>query len=302
MGEGRWLAADGFGIRRIDWPAPAGPVKGSILFLPGRGDFYEKYLETLAQWHAEGWQVTASDWRGQADSGRLGLDATTGHIDDFATWIEDLGLLWKSWRAQTPGPHILVGHSMGGHLVLRALAEAQVDPDGVILSAPMLGFLDHRVPQGLMHGLARLMKRLGDPRRPAWKWSEKPGEVPAARVHLLTHDEERYADELWWREHRQQLIMGPGSWGWVERAYASMRLLAARGVLEAVKVPVLIFASDNDKLVAWDAIAKAAPRLSDCELVHFGREARHEILRESDPVRGRALAACTAFLDRIAAG
>ncbi len=300
--ESRWNAADGFAIRRIDWPAPVGPVKGSILFLPGRGDFYEKYLETLAQWHSEGWQVTASDWRGQADSGRLGLDATTGHIDDFATWIEDLGCLWKSWRAQTPGPHILAGHSMGGHLVLRALAEAQVDPDGVILSAPMLGFLDHRVPQALMHGLARLMKRLGDPRRPAWKWSEKPGEVPAARVHLLTHDEERYADELWWREHRQQLIMGPGSWGWVERAYASMRLLAAPNVLEAIKVPVLIFASDNDKLVAWGAIAKAAPRLSDCELVHFGREARHEILRESDPVRGRALAACTAFLNRIAAG
>ena len=300
--ESRWLAVDGFAIRRIDWPAPIGAVKGSILFLPGRGDFYEKYLETLAQWHGEGWQVTASDWRGQADSGRLGLDATTGHIDDFATWIEDLGCLWKSWRAQTPGPHVLAGHSMGGHLVLRALAEAQVDPDGAILSAPMLGFLDHRVPQALMHGLARLMKRLGDPRRPAWKWSEKPGEVPAARVHLLTHDEERYADELWWREHRQQLIMGPGSWGWVERAYASMQLMAAPGALEAVKVPVLIFASDNDKLVAWDAIAKAAPRLSDCELVHFGREANHEILREIDLVRNRAMAACTAFLNRIAAG
>ena len=300
--ESRWLAADGFAIRRIDWPAPVGAVKGSILFLPGRGDFYEKYLETLAQWHGEGWQVTASDWRGQADSGRLGLDATTGHIDDFATWIEDLGFLWKSWRAQTPGPHILAGHSMGGHLALRALAEAQVDPDGVILSAPMLGFLDHRVPQALMHGLARLMKRLGDPRRPAWKWSEKPGEVPAARVHLLTHDEARYADELWWREHRPQLIMGPGSWGWVERAYASMRIMAAPNVLEAIKVPILIFASDNDKLVAWAAIAKAAPRLSDCDLVRFGREANHEILREIDPVRNRAMAACTAFLNRIAAG
>ena len=300
--ESRWQAADGFAIRRIDWPAPIGPSKGSILFLPGRGDFYEKYLETLGQWHADGWHVTASDWRGQADSGRLGLDPTTGHIDDFATWVEDLAHLWQTWRAQTPGPHVLAGHSMGGHLVLRALAEAQVDPDGAILSAPMLGFLDHRVPQALMHGLARLMKRLGDPRRAAWKWSEKPGEVPAARVHLLTHDQDRYADELWWREHRPALVMGPGSWGWVERAYASMRLLAARGVLETVKVPVLIVASDNDKLVAWDAIAAAAPRLADCELVHFGHEARHEILRESDPVRGRALAACSAFLNRIAAG
>ena len=304
--ESRWQAGDGFAIRRIDWPAPrgtapTGTAKGSILFLPGRGDFYEKYLETLAHWAAGGWQVTASDWRGQGDSGRLGLDATTGHIDDFATWVEDLGFFWQRWQAETPGPHVLAGHSMGGHLVLRALVEAQVDPDGVILSAPMLGFTAQPLPPALMHWAAKLMTKLGDPRRPAWKWSEKPGQVPAARIHLLTHDTERYADELWWREHRPQLVMGPGSWGWVERAYASMRLLAAPGVLERVQVPVLMFGTDTDKLVAWTAMATAATRLGDCELLHFGIEAHHEILRESDPVRGRALAACDAFLARIAA-
>ena len=304
--ESRWQAADGFSIRRIDWPAQTAigadsNAKGSILFLPGRGDFYEKYLETLAQWAADGWHVTASDWRGQGDSGRLGRDATTGHIDDFATWANDLGFFWKRWRAETPGPHVLAGHSMGGHLVLRALAEAQVDPDGAILSAPMLGFTAQPLPPAAMHLLARAMTKLGDPRRPAWKWSEKPGQVPAARIHLLTHDEERYADELWWRAHRPQLVMEPGSWGWVERAYASMRLLAAPGVLERVQVPVLLFGTDTDKLVSWPAMAKAAVRLGDCELLHFGIEAHHEILRETDAVRGRALAACAAFLARIAA-
>ena len=297
--ESRWTAADGFQIRRTDW-ALAGPAKGSILFLPGRGDFYEKYLETLAHWAADGWHVTASDWRGQGDSGRLGTDATTGHIDDFATWVVDLAHLWQRWSRETPGPHVLAGHSMGGHLVLRALAEQQVDPAGAILVAPMLGFLDRGVPQGLMHGLARLMKALGDPRRPAWKWSEKPGAVPAARIHLLTHDPDRYADELYWRAQRPQLVMEPGSWGWVERAYASMRLLAAPGVLESVKTPVLMLGTDSDKLVAWEAVAKAATRLGDCELVHFGIEAHHEILRESDAVRDRALAACRAFLKRMA--
>ncbi len=304
--ESRWQAADGLAIRRIDWPAPSGKAptgtaKGAILFLPGRGDFYEKYLETLAHWAADGWQVTASDWRGQGDSGRLGLNATTGHIDDFATWVDDLAGFWQRWKAETPGPHVLAGHSMGGHLVLRALAEGRVDPDGAMLSAPMLGFTAQPLPQAAMHWVAKLMTKLGDPRRPAWKWSEQPGAVPAARIHLLTHDAERYADELWWREHRPQLVMEPGSWGWVERAYASMRLLAAPGVLERVQVPVLMFGTDTDKLVAWNAMAKAATRLGDCELLHFGIEAHHEILRESDAVRGRALAACDAFLARIAA-
>ena len=300
--ESRWQAADGWSIRRIDWPAPAGAAKGSILFLPGRGDFYEKYLETLGHLAAEGWQVTASDWRGQAGSGRLGTDAVTGHIDDFATWVEDLAHLWRKWTAETPGPHVLAGHSMGGHLAMRAVAEGQVDPAGLILSAPMLGFTSSGLPDAVMHFAAKAMKALGDPRRPAWKWSEKPGALPAARAHLLTHDPDRYADEIWWREHRPELVMGPGSWGWVERGYASMRLMATPGMLEKVRVPVLMFGTDTDKLVAWKAIAKAATRLGDCELVHFGVEAHHEILRESDPARDRALAACDAFLSRIAAG
>ena len=300
--ESHWTAADGFAVRRIDWPTAAGQAKGSILFLPGRGDFYEKYLEALAHWAALGWHVTASDWRGQAGSGRLGNDAVTGHIDDFATWVEDLAHFWSSWKAETPGPHFLAGHSMGGHLALRAVAEGQVDPDGLILSAPMLGFTSSVLPEAVMHLAARLMKALGDPRRPAWKWSEKPGELPAARAHLLTHDAERYADELWWREQRPELVMGPGSWGWVERGYASMRLLGSAGVLERVACPVLMFGTDTDKLVAWKAIARAATRLRDCELLHFGIEAHHEVLREADPVRNRALAACDAFLARIAAG
>lgn len=299
--ESRWEAADGWSVRRIDWPAPAKGAKGSILFLPGRGDFYEKYLETLSHWHASGWHVTASDWRGQGDSGRLGNDPVTGHIDDFSTWCEDLAQLWKRWKAETPGPHVLAGHSMGGHLVLRTVAEGLADPAALILSAPMLGFTASLLPPSVMHVTTRLIRALGDPRRPAWKWSEAPGQVPEARIHLLTHDEERYADELWWREHRQQLVMGPGSWGWVERAYASMRRLEEPGMLENVTMPVVIVATDDDKLVGWKPIARAALRLPDCELVHFGKEARHEVLREADPVRDKALAAIDAMLARVAA-
>ena len=57
------------------------------------------------------------------------------------------------------------------------------------------------LPLGLLHAAARLMTKVGKPTRPAWKWSEKPGEMPADRSDLLTHDGARYADELWWREH-----------------------------------------------------------------------------------------------------
>jgi lysophospholipase len=110
----------------------------------------------------------------------------------------------------------------------------------------------------------------------------------------------RYADEEYWREQRPELVMGPASWRWVERAYASWRLLEAPGALEAVTTPVLILSTSVDALVSHPANLRAAARLPQGELVAFGPEARHEILREVDPVRDRALAAISEFLDRSA--
>jgi lysophospholipase len=296
--ESRWRAPDGHAIRRIDWPDLSKESRGSLLFLPGRGDAYEKYLETLAHWHAQGWRVTAIDWRGQAGSGRLGADAVTGHVDDFTHWLADLAAFWREWTVETPAPHVLAGHSMGGHLALRAVGEAAVRPDALVLSAPMLGFLPEWLPDTLQQLVARLMCRAGDPRRPAWKWSEKPGEVPEGRARLLTHDAERYADELWWRRHRPELAMGPGSWGWVRAGLASMAALARPGVLEGVDVPVLLLSVSGDALVSAPAIARAAARLPRGEHVAFGPEAYHEVLREAEPVRERALTAIDDFLDR----
>ena len=298
--ETTWRAPDGHAIRRIDWPGAASSPRGSILFLPGRGDHYEKYLETLEQWHRAGWRVAAADWRGQGGSGRLGADSTTGHVRDFSVWLDDLAAFWRVWTAATPGPHVLAAHSMGGHLALRAVAEGLVRPDALVLVAPMLGMAGPPLPLAVLQGVAGLMKRIGPPARPAWKWSEKPGEIPAARETLLTHDADRYADEVWWREHRPELVMGPGSWGWVERAYASTRALFALGTLEHATVPTLMIATTADRLVKFAAIERACRRMPNCELVRFGKEARHEILREADPVRDRAIAEIAQFLDRVA--
>ncbi len=294
-----WTAEDGHTLRRIDWPGSDTDSRGSILFFPGRGDNYEKYLESLEEWHRAGWRVTAADWRGQGGSGRLGSDEFTGHIDDFGTWIDDLAHLWSAWIAETPGPHVLAAHSMGGHVVMRALIENKVDPDAVFLSAPMLGMAGPPLPLTILHAVANMMTVIGDRKRQAWKWSEKPGALPEGRANLLTHDPDRYADEQWWREHRPELVMGPASWGWVERAYASWKELEASGAMEAVHTPVLIVSTTSDKLVSHSANVRAAKRLPNGELFEFGDEAHHEILREVDAVRDRAMAAIAEFLDRV---
>ena len=297
--ESVWHAADGHALRRIDWNGAA-QARGSLLFLPGRGDFYEKYLESLEEWHREGWQVTAADWRGQAGSGRLGNDALTGHVSDFDEWVEDLAHFWKTWKAERPGPHVLVAHSMGGHIAVRALISRAVDPDAVVLSAPMLGMAGPPLPLALLHTVSKIMAGIGSRTRPAWKWSEKPGELPAGRRELLTHDKDRYEDEIHWRTERPELVMGPGSWGWVERAYASTRVIEERGALETIDTPVLIVSTSDDKLVRHEAGVRAAQRLAHGELVAFGPEARHEVLREVPAVRDKAMAAIAEFLNRVA--
>src|SRR5690606_27146053 len=104
--EDLWLAPDGWPIRRIDWTTPHAPI-GSILFVAGRSDMYEKYLEPWEQMNAAGWCVTAIDWRGQAGSGRMLDDPHVGHIDDFSIWVADLENFYATWAADMPGPHVV---------------------------------------------------------------------------------------------------------------------------------------------------------------------------------------------------
>ncbi|MEQ1725744.1 MAG: alpha/beta hydrolase [Sphingopyxis sp.] len=292
-------AADGWPLRSIIWPAPQGAVRGSLLFLGGRGDHFEKYLESFADWHARGWQVESVDWRGQGGSGRLSSDPHVGHCHSFAQWIDDIAEYAAAWTARTAGPHVIIAHSMGGHLLLRALSDRRIVPDAAVLVAPMLGFTAP-YPDGVGHWIARTMCRIGDPARAAWKVSEKPGSKISLRQMLLTHDNDRYADELWWRAKDPSLELGPASWRWVEQAYASFAQLGQPEALESVATPVLVLVASADKLVSPSAARRLAARLPHGETHVYGREAAHELLREVDAVRDDVLARIDAFLDKEA--
>jgi lysophospholipase len=289
-----WSAADGWPLRRFAWPVESGNPRGSILFQGGRGDIVEKYLETFVHWHNRGWSITSFDWRGQGGSGRLSPDPHVGHAESFDPFIADFRGFYADWAPSAPGPHVAMGHSMGGHLVLRALAEGAARPDAAVLVAPMLGLGS---PLGATAGgwLARLMARLGNPARAAWKANERPIS-PSPRQVLLTHDVERYADEMWWKEQKPDLACGPPSWQWLAQAFGSTAALQGDSRLGSLAVPVLMLVADADKLVDPKAARRIAAKLPDCTLVRFGAESAHEILREVDPVRDRAIAAIDSFL------
>ena len=291
---GEWIAPDGWGHRRFDWPAREA-ARGSILFQGGRGDIVEKYLESFDHWHRAGWSVTSFDWRGQGGSGRLAADPMVGHATDFAPWIDDLAAFWRDWTATQPAPHVAMGHSMGGHLILRGIAEGRVDPDAVVLIAPMLGLHGRPLPPLWGRRVARMMTWIGAPDRSAWKSNEIPG-AGTTRQALLTHDADRYADELWWKAEKPALALGPPSWAWVAAAYESTLAMATPGAVEHVAQPILFIGSDADKLVDPAAIRAFAARLPHGVLQMYGDESAHEILREADPVREDALARIDAFL------
>lgn len=292
-------ATDGWPLRRFAWPASADRPRprGSLMVQAGRGDFIEKYLEPLAHWHACGWELEGFDWRGQGGSGRLLADPAIGHAASFDPWLDDLAAAVTRWRNATPAPHVLIGHSMGGHLVLRLLAERRPLVAGAVLLSPMLGFSMGALPAWGARLIAGAACRIGLSERAAWGGGRQA--MPAHRERNLTHSAERYADELWWRTQRPELAIGAPSWGWLRAGLASMARLARPGVLEAVEAPILILATPHDGLVSAAAIRRAAARLPNARLRMFDTGA-HELLREADDVRLPALAAIDDFLDEVA--
>ncbi len=290
---GHWAAPDGWVLRRFDWPA-ASP-RGHLLFQGGRGDTFEKYLETFAHLHAKGWSVTSFDWRGQGGSGRLSDNPRVGHADDFGVFVDDLAAFWRDWSVGRDGPRVALGHSMGGFLILRALLDDTIDPAAAILVAPMLGL---KSPVGAVWGgkIARFMARIGRPERAAWGGNERPASI-ATRQNLLTHDKTRYADEQWWYAQKPDIRLGPPSWAWVAESFAATAALAEDPRLGTMTTPLLMLVADTDGLVDAHTAIRIARQLPDAALVRFKLGTAHEILREADAVRDRALIVIDGFLD-----
>jgi lysophospholipase len=285
-----WTAPDGWAIRRMEWPQPAATApRGSLIFAGGRGDFIEKYLEAFAHWHGRGWNVTGFDWRGQGASRGTGFA-----VDSFDLLVDDLDALLSAWRAEGPGPHVAIGHSMGGHLLLRTLIERKPALDAVVLVAPMIVVNSAPIPSWLAPEMADAMCLLGFGPVPMWKTPPGPH-----RQRILTSSRERYEDEAWWWKKEPGWNLGAPSWAWMRAAFRSADASFTPERLAGVKLPVLLLGAERDRLVSPAAIRRVAGELPDAELEMI-LETGHEILREADPVRLAALARIDAFLDRRA--
>lgn len=288
-----WRAPDGWQHRRMAWPQPTGVApRGALLMAGGRGDFVEKSIEALTHWHRRGWDIAGFDWRGQ---GKSKGNIKDGNLNDFTILVDDLAALVADWRGATPAPHVVVGHSMGGHLLLRLLVERRPAIDAAVLTSPMIEVNSAPLPQGAAAAVARLATRVGFGDRPLWTVPLAPAPVGSRRQTVLTSSPDRYADEPYWWDVDADFRPAAPSFGWIDAAFRSARSFT-RERLAGVTTPVLIVATERDRLVSPVAIRRAASLFPAAELALFNDSA-HEILREREPIRSAALARIDAFLD-----
>ena len=284
---------DGWRVRRL--ALPPGP-RGSLLFVGGRGDFAEKYAETLRDWADAGRGVATFDHRGQGGSGRFLADTQKGHAPGFEPWLADLAEHVDWFRAHYPAPHFAVAHSMGAHLLLRHLEARPGDFARAVLLSPMFGLAAKPVGPWLARRVAEVACALGIGERYApGSGPIARGEPGSARQRLLTGDAARYADEGWWVARHPGLGIGGVTNGWLASAFASMDAALAGDRLAGVTTPLLLLAAGDEGLVDNAATARAAARLREARLEVIAG-AGHELLRETDAIRDAVLARIGAFL------
>ncbi|MGZ8997686.1 MAG: alpha/beta fold hydrolase [Allosphingosinicella sp.] len=290
-----WEAPDGQRLRCMEWRQPSdSSARGHLLFAGGRGDFVEKYLECYADWHQAGWNITTFDWRGQGLSRGENAPENPQSFDRF---IDDLASLMAEWglRARHEGPFVAIGHSMGGHLLLRTIIERSPELDAAVLVAPMLLVNSAPVPDWLGPNFAEMMCLVGLRGQPMWKTAKVLNRPGSQRQRLLTASRDRYEDELWWWGQEPEFRLGVPTWGWMRAAYRSSTTSFTPEKLSVVETPVLLVATGQDRLVSPAAIRRVAGLLPNAELALFD-DAAHEILREKDAIRDRALARIDSFL------
>jgi alpha-beta hydrolase superfamily lysophospholipase len=181
---------DGLTLHRQDWPLAQ--ARGTVLIVHGLGEHIGRHAHVAAELNGWGWRVTGYDHRGHGRS-----DGPRGRIPDDVALLRDLALVIDAVRAAHPGPLVLLGHSMGGLVAARFVAEGlQARPadwqravDALVLSSPALDAGMGAAQKLLLAVLGPLAPdlALGNGLNPAWV-SRDPVVVKAYVADPLVHD------------------------------------------------------------------------------------------------------------------
>jgi lysophospholipase len=287
-GRAVWLKTDdGARIRAGIW-GPDAP-KGTVVLLPGRTEYIEKYGRTAADFVMAGFATLTLDWRGQGRSARALSDPKVGHVGDFAEYQRDLDCLLNFAQAQgLPQPYFLLAHSMGGAIGLRALMR-RLPFQAAAFSAPMWGILLSAWTRPLANILSAASRHL------SFDHLYAPGTGPMTYVlevpfagNALTRDLEH------WNYMRAQAVaypemsLGGPSFGWLRAALAECHAL---GSLPSPPLPCLCALGSLERIVDTAPIHARMRNWKTGRLVVVPG-AEHEILMERTIPRAAFIADC----------
>jgi alpha-beta hydrolase superfamily lysophospholipase len=256
--------ADGVALHVHAWPTDA-PGLGTVLIVHGLGEHIGRYARVASHLDARGWNVVGYDHRGHGRSG-----GAKGRLAERNDLLRDLALVIDAVRARQPDTLMLLGHSLGGLIAARFVAEGLADApapwwrkvDGLVLSSPALDPGMNAVQKLLLAVAGPLAPDLaiGNGVKPAWI-SREAAVVQAYQDDPLVHDR-----------------VTPRLAGFIVDAGAHVLAAAPRWSL-----PTLLMYAGNDRCVAprgSAAFAAAAPKA-----VVQAREFRrlyHEIFNEPE--------------------
>lgn len=296
------VTRDKLHLRAAHWLPEGEAERGIVCILQGRGEFIEKYFETIAELRQRGFHVVAFDWRGQGGSQRLLKQGSKnpihkGHIRHFGLYQHDLDAVIEQVIEKLPPlPRFALGHSMGAAIALVRSANPQNKKDfsRIVALSPMLAlapsispsFASAVIRMGASLGLSRLFI---------------PGGKRAVTVmrpfegNRLTSDPVRFHRIRAIIEHAPWLAVGAPTVGWLAAAFKLMSTLAKPGFALSVATPTLVIAAGNDRIVSTPVIEKFSARLKAGNALVLPY-ARHEILVENDDIRALFWAAFDAFI------
>ena len=274
-----WIEArDGVRLHACEWPRDG--ATGTILIVHGLGEHIGRYAHVAAFLNSRGWRVAGYDQRGHGSSG--GERGRLGQGDDL---LADLAQVIDAVRARSPGPLVLLGHSLGGLVAARFVAGGletpkppwQRDVEALALSSPVLASRMSAAQKAMLAVLGALAPDLAVANGLDAAWlSRDPAVVAAYRADPLVHD--RIAPRL----ARFVVDGGPLVLG-----------LAARWA-----VPTLLLWAGSDRIVeASGSAAFAAAAPAGVVTARVFAPLFHEIFNE--PEQAEVFSVLGDWLDRL---
>ncbi|HYP32804.1 MAG TPA: alpha/beta hydrolase [Burkholderiaceae bacterium] len=182
---------DGLVLHTRTWPA-ANPSRGVAVFVHGLGEHIDRYDHVARRLNGLGFTVVGYDHRGHGRS-----PGPRGGIPSDDALCADLGRVLRAARASVPGPLTLLGHSLGGLIAGRFVAEglaATPAPwwcrvDALVMSSPALDPGTNAVQKLLLAVVAPLLSNLAVNNGLKVDWiSRDASVVQAYAADPLVHD------------------------------------------------------------------------------------------------------------------